>query len=135
MFVKGLSEMLTASDTHFISLLLSQSSERYPLSLAYTFTGKKAFDLHAAMIHLDDDWIKSVSEADKAKALLVVMIQTTVSKASLKNSVLHPPAGRRNMKVVFRIPPDVAYSKSATAFKSPKGKKWLKMLHEASLWQ
>jgi len=121
--------MLTATDKKFIADVLSESSERYPLSLAYTFKGKQAFDLHAAMISLDEDWLQSISEADKKKSLMVVVIQKTVSKATLKNAD-NPAAGRQRLRVVFDVPGSSPV-RSATGYSSAHGKKWLKLLEEA----
>lgn len=122
--------MLTTTDKKFIADVLSESSERYPLSLAYTFKGKQAFDLHAAMISLDEDWLQSISEADKKKSLMVVVIQKTVSKATLKNADKQPPVGRQRLLVVFDVPGSSPV-RSATGYSSAHGKKWLKLLEEA----
>ena len=118
--------MLTAKDKKFVAEILSESSERYPLTLEYTLKGKQAFDLHTAMIPLEEKWLESISEANKKKALLIVMIQRTVSKAALKNQDKQP-ASRQRLMVLLDVPGSEPV-RSATGYSSPLGKKWLKLL-------
>jgi hypothetical protein len=79
------------------------------------------------MIPLEEKWLESISEANKKKALLIVMIQRTVSKAALKNQ--DKPAGRQRLMVLLDVPGSEPV-RSATGYSSPLGKKWLKLLHE-----
>ena len=102
--------------------------ERYPEHPIYVFKGRHAFDLHSKLVHLIDEWDGLFTEAQKEFCGLLVTIQTTVSKAVLKNPALTPVNPRRKLLLYF-------FSKehmvpSGTSYSSAQGKKWLKLLEE-----
>ena len=78
--------MLSEIDRYVIaSHTVEGPEERYPEHPAYIFKGRRAFDLHLRLVSLIDEFEESYTEEDKAACALLVTIQTTVSKASLKN--------------------------------------------------
>jgi hypothetical protein len=121
--------MLTAIDKKFIAEILSESSERYPLTIMHAFKGKGAFDLHAKMISLDQDWLTSFSESQKNKSLLLVFIKRTVSKATLKDPSKQPATSVQRLFTVFDAPGSLPV-RSGVGYSSAPGKKWLKLVDE-----
>ena len=120
--------MLTLQDKKYITRILKEdSSERYPLSIIHAFQGKEAFDLHASMVDLDESWLTHFTESAKKKSLLLVFIQTTVSKASLKNPDKKPSNPRQKFVLLFDIPGSQTV-RSDAGFSSSKGKKWAQLL-------
>ena len=78
--------MLTEIDRYIIaSHIIEGPEEQYPERPAYIFKGRRAFDLHLKLVRLVDDFEESYTEHDKSQCALLVNIQTTVSKAPLKN--------------------------------------------------
>jgi hypothetical protein len=102
--------------------------ERYPEVPIYAFKGRHAFDLHSKLVRLIDEWEGLFTEAQKHNCALLVTIQTTVSKATLKNPTVAPINPVRKIHLYF-------YSKeqmvpSGTSYSSAQGKEWLKLLDE-----
>jgi hypothetical protein len=100
--------------------------ERYPEQPIYAFKGRHAFDLHSRLVRLIDEWDGLFTEAQKDNCALIATIQTTVSKASLKNPVLTPKIPNRRIKLYFyskeqMVPSGVGYS-------TTQGKHWLELL-------
>ena len=121
---------LSIQDKHYIAQLIEdESSERYPLELLAAFKGPDAFDLHSEMVSLQDAWLEKFSNEDKKKSLLLVFIQTTVSKATLKNPSLKPASPVRRIKIMFDIPGSYTV-RSGYGYTSAKGKKCLKRIQE-----
>ena len=120
---------LTERDRQIIASHTVQGpNERYPEQPIYAFKGRHAFDLHSKLVRLVDDWDSRFTEAQKGNCALLVTLQTTVSKAVLKNPALAPVNPRRKILLYF-------YSKeqmvpSGTSYSSAQGKKWLKCLNE-----
>jgi hypothetical protein len=103
-------------------------NERYPEHPVYAFKGRHAFDLHSRLVRLVDDWDDRFTEAQKDNCALLVTIQTTISRATLKNPTVAPVNPRRNIHLYF-------YSKeqmvpSGTSYSGAQGRKWLNHLHE-----
>ena len=121
---------LTATDKKIIAEIIADAPERYPLTALYAFKGKDAFDLHSKMVSLDEDWLKTFSESNKNKSNMLVLIQTTVSKATLKDSLKKPKTQRQRLLIIFDIPGNNPPVRSGVGYSSPKGKKWLKLLDE-----
>ena len=121
--------MLNLLDKKYINELLDYEKERYPKTLIHASKGREAFDLHSQMVSLDDDWLEKFSEKDKKKSLLLVIIQTTVSKATLKNPEKKPTRSRQRIQVIFNIP---GSSEVRTYYgsSSSNGKKCLELLNE-----
>ena len=120
--------MLSVQDKKYITRILTEdSSERYPLSIVHAFKGADAFDLHASMVELDETWLTHFTESAKKKSLLLVFIQTTVSKATLKNPDKKPSNSRQKIVLLFDIPGSPTV-RSDTGFSSSKGKKWAQQL-------
>lgn len=120
---------LTDRDRQIIASHTVQGpNERYPEQPIYAFKGRHAFDLHSKLVHLVDEWEGLFTEAQKEFCALLVTLQTTVSKAVLKNPALAPVNPRRKILLYF-------YSKeqmvpSGTSYSSAQGKEWLKLLEE-----
>ncbi len=100
--------------------------ERYPEHPEYIFKGRRAFDLHSRLVHLIDEWDGLFTEEEKANCALLVTIQTTVSKATLKNPDLAPVKPIRKIHLYF-------YSKeqmvpSGTSYSSKQGLEWRNLL-------
>jgi len=123
---------LTDRDREIIASHTRESpGERYPEQPIYAFKGRHAFDLHSRLVRLVDEWDGMFTEAQKENCALLVTIQTTISKATMKHSAL-PPERRihpvRRIKLYF-------YSKehmvpSGTSYSSAQGKEWLNLLNE-----
>jgi hypothetical protein len=123
--------MLTLQDKKYITRILKEdSSERYPLSIAHAFKGADAFDLHASMVGLDESWLTHFTESAKKKSFLLVFLQTTVSKATLKNPYKKPSNPRQKIVLLFDIP-DSQTVRSDTGFSRSKGKKWTQLLDDS----
>ncbi len=100
--------------------------ERYPEHPEWMFKGRRAFDLHSRLVHLIDEWDGLFTEAEKGECALLVTIQRTVSKATLKNPDLAPANPVRRIKLYF-------YSKeqmvpSGTSYSSKQGLEWRNLL-------
>lgn len=121
--------ILTERDREVITSHTKEGpDERYPEHPVYAFKGRRAFDLHSRLVRLVDDWEGRFTEVQKDNCALLVTIQITVSKATLKNPALAPVNPRRNIHLYF-------YSKeqmvpSGTSYSGAQGKKWLKCLEE-----
>ena len=119
--------MLTTRDREIIgSHIVSGPEERYPEHPEWIFKGRRAFDLHSRLVHLIDEWDSLFTEEQKANCALLVTIQTTVSKATLKNPDLTPANPVRRIKLYF-------YSKeqmvpSGTSYSSKQGLEWRTLL-------
>lgn len=122
---------LTDRDRQIIASHTVQGpNERYPEQPIYAFKGRHAFDLHSRLVRLVDEWEGLFTEAQKEFCALLVTLQTTVSKATLKNPELQPRNSVRRIKLYF-------YSKeqmvpSGTSYSSAQGREWLKLLNEES---
>lgn len=120
-------QTLTARDREIIaSHTIEGPGERYPEAPVYAFKGRHAFDLHSRLVRLIDEWDGLFTEAQKENCALLVTIQTTVSKATLKNPILAPVNPVRRIHLYF-------YSKeqmvpSGTSYSSAQGKQWLALL-------
>jgi hypothetical protein len=120
--------MLTTRDREIIaSHMVFGPDERYPEHPEYIFKGRRAFDLHSRLVHLIDEWDGLFTEEEKANCALLVTIQTTVSKATLKNPDLAPVKTVRKIHLYF-------YSKeqmvpSGTSYSSKQGKSWISILN------
>jgi len=118
---------LTARDREIIASHTKDGpEERYPEIPRYAFKGRHAFDLHSRLVRLVDEWDGLFTEAQKEFCALLVTIQTTVSKATLKNPNVEPVIPRRKIHLYF-------YSKeqmvpSGTSYSSAQGQKWLELL-------
>lgn len=114
---------LTSGERRGILELADPNNPRYPTTISYVAKGKDAFDLHLRMVHLVDGF------ADKQKegAILVVLIQQTISKARAKNpdSVQKKPVER--MKLVLLMKGEIPVNSGQAMSKS---KKWLEELDE-----
>ena len=120
---------LTVKDKKYIDLIIDNASERYPRELLAAFKGPDAFDLHSEMVSLQDEWLEKFSEEDKKKSFLLVFIQTTVSKATLKNPSLKPAVSKKSLDIKFNIPGSYTVM-SGYGYTSPHGKKVLKLIQE-----
>ena len=114
--------MLTKKDLYIISShIVEGPEEQYPERPAYIFKGRGAFDLHLKLVHLVDNFEESYTEKDKRQCLLLVTIQTTVSKAALKNPNAAPLIPNRHINLYF-------YSRNGQPMVSsrikPSKKKW-----------
>lgn len=120
-------QTLTARDREIIaSHTIEGPGERYPEAPVYAFKGRHAFDLHSRLVRLIDEWDGLFTEAQKENCALLVTIQTTASKATLKNPMLAPVNPVRRIHLYF-------YSKeqmvpSGTSYSSAQGKQWLVLL-------
>jgi hypothetical protein len=119
--------MLTTRDREIIgSHMAFGPDERYPEHPEYIFKGRRAFDLHSRLVHLIDEWDGLFTEEQKANCALLVTIQTTVSKATMKNPDLAPANPVRRIHLYF-------YSKeqmvpSGTSYSSKQGLEWRSLL-------
>lgn len=119
--------MLTTRDREIIaSHMVFGPDERYPEHPEYIFKGRRAFDLHSRLVHLIDEWDGLFTEEEKANCALLVTIQTTVSKATLKNPDVAPVNPVRKIHLYF-------YSKeqmvpSGTSYSSKQGQSWIRIL-------
>jgi len=119
--------MLTTRDREIIaSHIVFGPEERYLEHPEWIFKGRRAFDLHSRLVHLIDEWDGLFTEEQKANCALLVTIQTTVSKATLKNPDLTPANPVRRIKLYF-------YSKeqmvpSGTSYSSKQGLEWRTLL-------
>ena len=119
--------MLTTRDREIIaSHMVFGPDERYPEHPEYIFKGRRAFDLHSRLVHLIDEWDGLFTEEEKANCALLVTIQTTVSKATLKNPDLAPVNPLRKIHLYFyskeqMIPSGISYS-------SKQGQSWIRIL-------
>jgi len=119
--------MLTTRDREIIaSHMVFGPGERYPEHPEYIFKGRRAFDLHSRLVHLIDEWDGLFTEEEKANCALLVTIQTTVSKATVKNPDLEPVKPVKKIHLYF-------YSKeqmvpSGTSYSSKQGQSWISML-------
>jgi len=123
-----MAQVLTEMDRQVIaSHTRGGPDERYPEEPAYAFKGRHAFDLHSKLVQLVDEWDSLFTEAQKDNCALLVTIQTTISKATLKNPTgVRPRNPVRCIKLYF-------YSKeqmvpSGTSYSSAQGKEWLAFL-------
>ena len=107
---------LTQHDKKYISTIIKDASERYPLQIIAAFKGPLAFDLHSKMV--------SLQKEDKKKSCLLIFIQTTVSKATLKNPSIKPAVSKRQILIIFDK------LRSGYAYTSSYGKKSLKLIEE-----
>jgi hypothetical protein len=124
--------MLTSKDKKLITDIntgANASSEelrqRYPTKVIHAFKGKIAFDLHAQMVHLDEEWLEACSDIQRKKSLLFIVKQFTISKATLKNPDKAPS---KQIQRIFSI----LYTPcSETPVRSKlMGKKWIKMVDD-----
>ena len=119
--------MLTTRDREIIALHMAFGpEERYPEFPEYIFKGRRAFDLHSRLVHLIDEWDGLFTEEEKEVCALLVTIQRTMSKASLKNPALAQVNPVRRIKLYF-------YSKeqmvpSGTSYSSKQGLEWRTLL-------
>jgi hypothetical protein len=119
--------MLTTRDREIIATHMHFGpEERYPEHPEWMFKGRRAFDLHSRLVHLIDEWDGLFTEAEKGECALLVTIQRTVSKATLKNPDLAPANPVRRIKLYF-------YSKeqmvpSGTSYSSKQGLEWRNLL-------
>jgi hypothetical protein len=93
---------------------------RYPEFPRYLFRGTQAFDLHNKLVSLGENFKQSFIEEEKVTCFLIVSIQTTVSKAALKNPNAAPLIPNTRVKTFF-------YSKGhqpVTSRIEPSKKKW-----------
>jgi hypothetical protein len=120
-------QVLTARDHEIIASHTKDGpEERYPEIPRYAFKGRHAFDLHSKLVSLIDEWDGLFTEAQKENCALLATIQTTVSKATLKNPTVAPVNPRRKIHLYF-------YSKeqmvpSGTSYSTAQGKQWLELL-------
>jgi hypothetical protein len=119
--------MLTTRDREIIaSHIVFGPEERYPEHPEWIFKGRRAFDLHSRLVHLIDEWDSLFTEEQKTNCALLVTIQRTVSKDTLKNPDLIPTNPVRRIKLYF-------YSKeqmvpSGTSYSSKQGLEWRTLL-------
>ena len=123
-----MAQILTARDREIIASHTKVGpEERYPEVPTHAFKGRHAFDLHSRLVHLVDEWDGLFTEAQKENCALLVTLQTTVSKAVMKNPDLAPVIPRRRILLYF-------YSKeqmvpSGTSYSTAQGKQWLELLN------
>uniref|UniRef100_A0A6C0KQT3 Uncharacterized protein n=1 Tax=viral metagenome TaxID=1070528 RepID=A0A6C0KQT3_9ZZZZ len=121
--------MLTAKDRRIIdNHTVTGPTERYPEVPIYVFKGLHAFQLHSRMVHLVDDWEGRFTETEKEKCMLLVTLQTTISKAALAHPERIPVNPRRRILLYFYSKEEVV--PSAVSYTSTKGKKWRRMLED-----
>ena len=124
---------LTLDDKKHISTIIKDASERYPLQIIAAFKSPHAFELHSLMVSLQEDWLEKFSEEDKKKSSLLIFIQTTVSKVTLKNPSLKPEVSKKKIIIIFDIPGSYTV-RSGYGYSSSYGKKCLKLIDENAQW-
>lgn len=121
--------MLTESDREFIEIY-TEFNERYQEVSKYVFKGRQSFDLHSRLVSIRDDWLESITDDMKNECFLLVTIQTTISKAVLKNPYLMPKTPQQRIKLYFNC--NNITIPSSRSYTGSDGKKWLKILFEES---
>ena len=123
-----MAQLLTPRDREIIASHTKVGpEERYSEIPTHVFKGRHAFDLHSRLVRLIDEWDGLFTEAQKENCALLATLQTTVSKAVMKNPDLAPVIPRRKIHLYF-------YSKeqmvpSGTSYSSAQGKVWLELLN------
>jgi hypothetical protein len=112
--------------SRFFHETMGQFSERYPTTVIHVFEGMVAFNLHAEMASMNDEWLHRFSEADKESSRMSVSIQTTVSKATLKDPSKQPSTPRRHIMIRFEISGSEPVL-SGISYTSSEGKRWLRL--------
>jgi hypothetical protein len=120
--------MLSDNDREIIETYTeTRPTERYQEVPKHAFKGFHAFDLYSRLgLNHRDGWLESFTDYQKNECFLLVTIQTTISKAVLKNPSLTPITLQRRVRLYFRI--DGNMHPSAAAYTSTTGQKWLKIL-------
>jgi len=113
---------------------------RYPHEVIHAFRGLQAFDLHAKLLYPsmtpaareEVPWMKQFSPEDRQQSGLLVIEQTTVSKATLKNPTHVPANPRRQLLLVFYNKKLAHPVRSGYGYTKPQAKRWLKLIREAA---
>jgi len=123
--------MLSPNDREIIEIHTeTRSTERYQEVPKYAFKGLHAFDLYSRLgLNHKDGWLDSFTNTQKNECFLLVTIQTTISKAVLRNPSLMPKTLQRRLRLYFCINNNTL--PSASAYTSTLGQKWLKILSDA----
>lgn len=120
--------MLSDNDREIINIYTeTRLRERYQEVPKYAFKGVIAFDLYSRLgLNHRDGWLESFTYVQKNECFLLATIQTTLSKAVLRNPSLMPITLQRRIRLYFCI--DNITHPSAAAYTSTSGQKWLKIL-------
>jgi len=123
--------MLTDNDREFIQFYTeTRPDERYQEIPRYAFKGSNAFDIYLRLgLNHGDNWNESFTLTQKNECFLLATIQTTLSKAVLRNPSLMPKTLQRRLRLYFCINNNTL--PSASAYTSTLGQKWLKILSDA----
>jgi hypothetical protein len=122
--------MLSPNDREIIEIHTeTRSTERYQEVPKYAFKGLHAFDLYSRLgLNHRDGWLDSFTNTQKNECFLLVTIQTTISKAVLRNPSLMPQTLQRRIRLYFCM--NSITHPSAAAYTCATGQKWLKILME-----
>jgi hypothetical protein len=113
--------------------------DRYPHEVLHAFRGLQAFDLHAKLLYPGNNreehpWIQQLSPEDRLQSGLLIIQQTTVSKATLKNPHLPPTYPKRRLLAVFYNAALDQPIRTAYGYSKPQAKRWLKLIREAAAY-
>ncbi len=125
--------MLSPNDREIIEIYTkTRSTERYQEVPKYAFKGLHAFDLYSRLgLNHRDGWLDLFTDTQKNECFLLVTIQTTLSKAVLRNPSLMPQTLQKRVRLYFRIDDNI--HPSAAAYTCTIGQKWLKILMDEPL--
>jgi hypothetical protein len=112
---------------------------RYPHEVLHAFRGLQAFDLHAKLLYPpasreEHPWMQQFSDEDRLQSGLLIIQQTTVSKATLKNPHLPPTYPKRRLLAVFYNNNLHQPVRTAYGYSKPQAKRWLKLIREAAAY-
>ena len=122
--------MLSENDREIINIYTeTRPIDKYQEVPKYAFKGQHAFDIYLRFkLNHIYGWLESFTDTHKNACFLLATIQTTISKAVLRNPSLTPITLQRRIRLYFRIN-NITYP-SATAYNGSLGQKWLKILME-----
>jgi len=125
--------MLSPNDREIIEIYTkTRFTERYQEVPKYAFKGLHAFDLYSRLgLNHKDGWLDLFTDTQKNECFLLVTIQTTLSKAVLRNPSLMPQTLQKRVRLYFRIDDNI--HPSAAAYTCTIGQKWLKILMDEPL--
>ena len=111
--------------------------DRYPHVVLHAFRGIQAFDLHAKLLYPpasreEHPWMQQFSDEDRLQSGLLIIEQTTVSKATLKNPALTPTYPKRRLLAVFYNATLNQPVRTVYGYSTPQAKRWLKLIRQAA---